>query len=422
MIARRVVEPREALPPQEIKALAEQTGTSQPFESKRDFRGLANHSSRPGPYSPQDSGTRLDALLPVLSGSIRELACELTGSKPTSRTGRDWRFGSRGSLAVVVEGPERGSWFDHEAGSGGDALGLVAHLRRCPMRDAYAWALSWLGMDGVAKHPPLSTTTRSGERGSRGFPSREPTQPTRPTQGKGVAFRDPLHSVNPLQSNGVAFRNPLAGRDTLDSIEGGKNNTLALARQLWREGVAPAGTAVAVYLASRGLTLPEDAPLRFHPACPRGGERLPAMLALMTDPVTAEPCGVHRTFLAPDGRGKAPGQAKMMAGHAGVVRLVPDEAVAAGLGIAEGIETSLRVMQSFGWSPVWAATSAGGIARFPVLRGVEALTIFADADDKGAGEKAAMACAERWREAAKEATIFKAPPGEDFDDSARRVA
>lgn len=72
------------------------------------------------------------------------------------------------------------------------------------------------------------------------------------------------------------------------------------------------------------------------------------MLALMTDPLTGGPCGVHRTFLAPNGRGKAPGQSKMMAGAAGVVWLAPDTEVTLGLGIAEGIETSLRVMQGFG--------------------------------------------------------------------------
>ena len=36
----------------------------------------------------------------------------------------------------------------------------------------------------------------------------------------------------------------------------------------------------------------------------------------------------------------------------------------AGLGLAEGIETALAVMQRAGWSPVWAATSAGAMDRF----------------------------------------------------------
>jgi hypothetical protein len=138
-----------------------------------------------------------------------------------------------------------------------------------------------------------------------------------------------------------------------------------------------------------------DLPLRFHPACPRGAERWPAMLALMTDPATGEACGIHRIFLTRDGRGKARGPmpAKMMAGRAGVVRLVPDEDLTMGLGIAEGIETALSVMQGFGWRPIWAATSAGMIRTFPVLPGIGALTIFADAD--GAGMDAAKLCAAR---------------------------
>lgn len=263
---------------------------------------------------------------------------------------------------MVVQGAERGSWYDHEAGRGGDALGLVAHLRRCSMREAYAWAVNWLGISPAERRP---------------------------------------------LPRAVAPNGPAA------------SSTLDLARQLWRESQPAGGTLVAAYLASRGLTLPAGAPLRLHPACPRGAERLPAMLALMTDPATGQPCGVHRTFLRGDGGGKATGQAKMMAGHAGIIRLVPDAEVGAALGVAEGIETALRVMQGFGWSPVWAATSAGGIARLPVLPGIEALTVFADGDP--AGQRAAADCADRWQEAGREVTLCLAPPGEDFDDTARRL-
>src|SRR5215213_3083845 len=79
-----------------------------------------------------------------LAERMPELARELAGD-PTHR-GRDhWRFRGKGSLAVVVAGPKRGAWHDHEAGHGGDALGLVAHLQRRPMRGALEWALGWLG-------------------------------------------------------------------------------------------------------------------------------------------------------------------------------------------------------------------------------------------------------------------------------------
>ena len=315
----------------------------------------------------------------MLAERMRDLARELVGGDPTHRGREEWRYGRRGSLAVVVAGPKCGSWHDHEAGEGGDALALVAHLHRTPMRAAWEWALAWLGVaDG-------------------GWVPRAPERPAAPP-----------------------------------ACERRSSGTADLAHALWREAVpadAP-GSLVAIYLASRGLHLPDDpddpdvpAVLRFHPACPRGAERWPAMLALMTDPATGEPCGVHRTFLARDGSAKASGPlpAKMMAGRAGVVRLVPDEDVTMGLGIAEGIETALSVMQGYGWRPVWAATSAGMIRTFPVLAGIEALTVFADAD--GAGMDAAEACGVRWAAARREAEIIAAPAGEDFNDTLRsRVA
>jgi hypothetical protein len=113
-----------------------------------------------------------------------------------------------------------------------------------------------------------------------------------------------------------------------------------------------------------------------------------------------------------------------MLGHAGVVRLVPDAEVTLGLGLAEGVETGLAVMQGFGWRPVWAAGSAGAIKDFPVLRGIEALTVFADADDGGAGMAAARACAARWAAAGRDARIAAAPRDRDFNDAlvARGVA
>jgi hypothetical protein len=90
-----------------------------------------------------------------------------------------------------------------------------------------------------------------------------------------------------------------------------------------------------------------------------------------------------------DGRKK-----KLMLGPRGVIRLSRDEDVTTGLGITEGIEDGLAVLLS-GWSPVWAATCAPVIKSFPVLPGIEALTIFADCDV--VGMEAAESCADRWR-------------------------
>ncbi len=317
------------------------------------------------------SGSRIVALNARLAERMADLGRALIGAEPTATRRTELRFRRRGSLAMCIAGHNRGAWHDHEAGRGGDPLGLVAHLLRVPMRDALTWALEWLG-DASAPQ------------------------------------------VSPIASCPVA---PAVARHTHGG-DGGKAWSRDLAWRLWREGQPPAGTLAESYLSARGLRLPEDAPLRFHPSAWRNaanGRCGPAMLALMTAPEDAAPVGVHVTYLALDGGGKARGpNSKVMLGSVGVVRLVPDAEVATGLGLAEGIETALAVMQRTYWHPIWAATSAGAIARFPALPGIEALTVFADADP--AGLAAAGACAARWIEAGREALIVR-PRAGDWDDA-----
>jgi hypothetical protein len=121
------------------------------------------------------------------------------------------------------------------------------------------------------------------------------------------------------------------------------------------------------------------------------------IVALMTDAIGNEPIGIHRTFLDADSKKRE----RKMLGRQGVVRITPDEDVTLGLGITEGVEDALAI--ALEWGPAWAATSAGAIERFPVLAGIEHLTIFADADSAGA--RAARACADRWIAAGQEAQI-----------------
>ncbi len=94
---------------------------------------------------------------------------------------------------------------------------------------------------------------------------------------------------------------------------------------IWEEAQAAAGSTVETYLRSRGLTLPIPPSLRVHPRLKHPcGTYWPAMVALVTHAVTGEPVAIHRTFLAPDGHGKAPVEPnKMMLGptRGGVVRL-----------------------------------------------------------------------------------------------------
>jgi hypothetical protein len=102
--------------------------------------------------------------------------------------------------------------------------------------------------------------------------------------------------------------------------------------------------------------------------------------------------GIHRTFLLDDGSAKAPAGKKMLGSVAdAAVRLyaMPDNGH---LGVAEGIETAVAAHDLFG-TPVWAALSADGLARFRWPDGTTRITIYADGGD--AGRQAAATLSDR---------------------------
>jgi hypothetical protein len=181
---------------------------------------------------------------------------------------------------------------------------------------------------------------------------------------------------------------------------------------LWQEAKHPRASPVELYLARRGLTLPDAAAgeaIRYHPACPFAGQRVPAMLALVRDITTDAAKAIHRTALSLDGRKvEVNGKDRLALGPiaGGAVKLTPDTNVTMAVGIGEGIETtlSLRLTPEFGPSPVWALLSAGGVENFPVLPGIESLWIAVDHDP--AGIRAARTCARRWQTAGREVFLI----------------
>jgi putative DNA primase/helicase len=188
---------------------------------------------------------------------------------------------------------------------------------------------------------------------------------------------------------------------------------------LWRGSQSAEGTPVEAYLRSRGLTIPIPPSIRFHAGLkhPSGGI-WPAMVALVTRGVDGAAMAVHRTFLARDGRSKAPvNPAKMMLGPCrdGVVRLAKAEQT---LVIGEGIETALSAMQASD-IPAWAALSAGGLRSLvlPPLPFAARATIAADPDP--AGIAAAVAAAERWYAQGRDVRIARPSSGLDFNDLLR---
>src|SRR5262249_23184833 len=75
----------------------------------------------------------------------------------------------------------------------------------------------------------------------------------------------------------------------------------------WQSAKSAEDTEVERSLASRGLHLPPLPRLRFHPRLKHpSGSSWPAMVALVTRGLDDTPLAIHRTFLAHDGRNKAP--------------------------------------------------------------------------------------------------------------------
>lgn len=240
-------------------------------------------------------------------------------------------------------------------------------------------------------------------------------------QAEGLAFPEAAArcaaEAGITAGEGLAHREPPAPRPAPAPEP---PRTLDLAQAHWRESIelTDAASLAPVYFDSRGLRPPDCPDLRFHCSAWRDrehGPRGPALVSLMRDPITAEPVGVHLTHIRPDGRGKAEGPApKVMLGRSGLIMLTRSIDVSEGLGICEGLETGCAILQRLGWAPIWVCTSAGGVARFPVLRGVECITAFADADTPGMN--AAKECTQRWADAGREAHIL-VPPAGDWDDA-----
>ena len=191
------------------------------------------------------------------------------------------------------------------------------------------------------------------------------------------------------------------------------------ARRLWAMAKPLAGTLAEAYLHARGIeTVYHAGALRFHPQCYyRPDEHAPtetwsALIAAVTD-LSGAITGAHRTWLAPDGLGKAPIDTPRRAmgglsGHA--VRFgEAGDVLAAG----EGIETMLSLRCALPGMPMAAALSASHLAALEFPPALRRLYIARDAD--AAGEMAVAALTERAEEAGVEALVLSPQLG-DFNE------
>lgn len=179
-----------------------------------------------------------------------------------------------------------------------------------------------------------------------------------------------------------------------------------LSPKIWNETLPLPGTPGELNLKRRRVSYEGDA-LRWHPSCPFGkGLRHGCMIGLVRNVITNEPQAIHRTAIDADGN-KIDRKALGPIGG-GAVKLTADADVTTVIAIGEGIETtlSIRELPDLKNMPVWACLTAGGLAEFPVLPGIEAVWIAADNDASGTGQRAAETLARRLDAAGVESIII----------------
>ena len=284
--------------------------------------------------------------------AIAPAVVEILCGEPNPRLtrGARWRYGTHGSFVVDVG--RGGIWSDFEAGTGGALLDLIVQRAGLPDRGA---AVRWLRERGLL-----------GDDG-----------PPRPAHRPGRADR------------------LLAGAGEED-----RTRKLVMATRVWDAALpVPAGSVAAVYLQTRGCGHVAASPaLRFaaalsHPSAPG---RCPALVASVVDAGGAF-VAIQRTYLAPDGSGKAldPPRASLGSTRGGAVRLV-EAAPESGLLVGEGVETTAAAARIAGWQgAVWVALGTSGFEGLVVPDAIRHVVVAADRDESGAGQRRAAALARR---------------------------
>ncbi len=291
------------------------------------------------------------------------------------RQGSYWLVGNADnhpgrSLYVRLKGPDSGQgaagkWTDAATGEHGDLLDLIArnrHLDR--LRDVLDEARTFLSLPQPAP--------------SQWTPHRSPSPQGSPESARRLfAMSKPLH-----------------------------------------------GSLAESYLRGRAITQLIDLPaLRFHPCCyyrpdaDADTQTWPALIAAVTD-LGGAITGVHRTWLDPSGKSKAPIATPRRAmgnllGNA--VRFgMAQDILAAG----EGIETMLSLRGALPDLAMAAGLSANHLSAMLLPASLRVLYVVRDAD--AAGDGAAAALSQRARHEGIEARLLSPLLG-DFNDDLRMI-
>jgi len=328
-------------------------------------------------------GPSIELVRSGLMGRVRELADTLAPADARIDGITRWSLNpmrndrTAGSFKIDIGGSHAGRWYEFAEGIGGDLIDLIAYCR-CQGAGSYQsreargaaikWAIDWLGLEGAdpAKLRASEAEAKARAKTYEAKAAKDDQARKRKARGaRGDWLAAPFN----------AFEHEISRRYLVEA-----------------RGIDPALLAGV----PGGLRFEPDGPRQDHfkQIDPETGEILPAII---TCAVNGEGRirGVHRTFLAVDGSGKAPiERAKRMYGSIkgaalrltkGKTGLSPEEAGRRGLSgdvlaISEGIEDGFSWAMMEPEHRVWAAGSLDLIGDVPIPACISRVILLAQND------------------------------------------
>lgn len=203
-----------------------------------------------------------------------------------------------------------------------------------------------------------------------------------------------------------------------------KANLNRLALAVWRHARPLPGTLADRYLREGRAIIPDGINARFDPRCQCGAGDAKAFAPALIVPIETDAgvIAIHRTFLSPDGRGKAAmDEPKRMLGNPGVGAVrwggIPIDGV---LRLAEGVEDAASVMNMLGPDRfVWPVL---GIERYQTVAIPESIHTVIIYSQHGAEAARAIERARPHLIANDRKLVVKLPPhAGDWNDLLREI-
>jgi|DEB0MinimDraft_12_1074336.scaffolds.fasta_scaffold03696_2 hypothetical protein len=273
---------------------------------------------------PQGSLDR-DAVKFALQDRAEDLFQEAWG-QPARAGGKEWRARDSSARSMVMQGPERGWWFDFEAGIGGDIFDF--------------YAVEFCGLSRANDDFPRVLREAAAHCGLADGPGPD---------------------LDAMRARKAAQEAQAALQDAADT-----KRKAALVQALQARSEPLTGSPAAAYLASRGIhTLPKG--WSYLPPVHGLGlpsPHRPALVAWAVD-AAGQVTGGQRVLILEDGR-KAPEDPRKVGfgSIGGSPARIPAQVEGGPLCIAEGPETAAAIAQATGFE-VWAVFGVGGFETAP---------------------------------------------------------